>query len=269
MVALAALGPRVAGTEADRRAAEYVAESLRSSGYTVRIEPFRFPFFQTRRVHLQVLSPRPLALSPRAMIYSASTPGPVTASLVAAGKGLERDFAGVDASGKVVLVERGEIPFAEKARDASRSGAVAVVVYNHEPGSVVGTLGSRSQIPVVSIPREEGLVLLEMLREGPVTVSLDVQTTNEERTAHNMVGATGRATRKLVVGAHEELGLFGSQAYVRSRGIAGVVGMVNLDMVGVGERFLVGNTGQDDRLVEITLPSRSWWLWHAPPGWRR
>lgn len=296
VVALAALGPRVAGTDADRRAAEYVAESLRSSGYTVTIVPFRFPFFQTRWVRLQVLSPRPFMLNPRTMIYSPSTPGPVTAPLVAAGKGRKRDFVNVDALGKVVLVERGEVSFAEKARNASEAGAIALIVYNHEPGNVVGTLGSPSRIPVVSISREEGLVLLEMLRTGPVTVRLDVQTVNEERTGHNVVGASGPGLRKLVVGAHldsvegspgandnasgvavvleaarvlrpertrvelefvafgaEELGLYGSQAYVRSERIWGVVGMVNLDMVGVGERFLVGNTGQDDRLVEITL----------------
>jgi aminopeptidase YwaD len=296
VVALAALGPRVAGTETDRRATEYVAQSLRSFGYAVTTVPFRFPFFQTRRVRLQVLSPKSIELNPRAMIYSASTAGPITAPLVAAGKGLERDFVGVEVFGKVALVERGEIPFAEKARNASEAGATALIVYNHEPGSVVGTLGSPSRIPVVSISREEGLVLRQMLRTGPVTVTLDVQTVNEERTAHNVVGAAGQGKRKLVVGAHldsvegspgandnasgvavvlevarvlraegtpvglefvafgaEELGLYGSQAYVRSERIRGTVGMVNLDMVGVGERFLVGNTGQDDRLVEITL----------------
>jgi len=296
VVALAALGPRVAGTEGDRRAREYVAASFRSSGYAVHTLPFRFRFFQTRRVRLQVLFPQSIELNARPMIYSASTPGSVTAPLVEAGKGRERDIVGVDVFGKVVLVERGEIPFAEKARNASEAGAIALIVYNHEPGSVVGTLGSPSRIPVVSISREEGLVLLKLLRAGPVMVSLDVQTVNDERTAHNVVGAIGQTGRRLVVGAHldsvegspgandnasgvaaileaarvlraertpaglefvafdaEELGLYGSQAYVRSERIRGVVGMVNLDMVGVGERFLVGNTGPDDRLVEITL----------------
>jgi lactocepin len=38
------------------------------------------------------------------------------------------------AAGKVVLVERGNVPFVQKAINAQRAGATAIVVYNNQDG---------------------------------------------------------------------------------------------------------------------------------------
>ncbi len=297
VVALAAAGPRVAGGAAERRAVEYVAAQLRLAGYHVRVTDFPFPYFETRQVALEVTSPVRVRLSPRALAYSPSTGGVLVAPLVVAGRGLPEDFQEVDATGKVALVERGSITFLQKAENAARAGARAVVVYNHEPGPVVGTLTRPSEIPAVTVSREEGQRLRELVRRGPVLVSLLVDTLLETRASWNVVGELpGRSAARVLLGAHvdsvegspgandnasgvaaaleaarilrlrppawtvevaafgaEEGGLFGSSAYARSPRARGVSAMLNLDMVGVGERLRVGNTGADQRVVVAVL----------------
>lgn len=69
------------------------------------------------------------------------------------------DFpAGV--SGNIALIERGNTTFQQKALNAQSAGAVGVVIYNSLAGGFDGTLGSAgSWVPVVSISREDGLLL--------------------------------------------------------------------------------------------------------------
>jgi aminopeptidase YwaD len=295
--ALAALGPRVAGSATDRLAADYVAARLRDLGYEVTEQPFPFPYFETRRVSLEVVSPRRTAVEARVLIYSPSTPGPLTAEVVAAGRGTPQDFAGIAVRGKIALVERGDLRFADKVANAARAGAVAVVIYNNEPGSVVGTLLEPSAIPAVTISQADGRRLREWLQSGPVVVTLLVDTVHEQRSSTNVVGVLpGPAARRLVIGGHydsvegspgandnasgvaaalevarmlradpppvgveivafgaEEPGLYGSRFYTQSPRLAAVAGMVNLDMVGVGDRLLIGNTGSDARLVDAAV----------------
>ncbi len=297
VAALAGFGPRVAGTEAERRAVDYVASRLREMGYRVEVVAFPFPYFETRRVLLEVTAPVRASLNPRALLYSPSTDGVLWAPLVSAGLGRPEDFREVQAQGRAVLVERGEITFLEKAENAARAGARAVVVYNNEPGLVVGTLTRPTSIPAVTLSREEGLLLRDWIVRGEVVVSLVVDTRLQTRTSHNVVATLpGRQGARVLLGAHvdsveqspgandnasgvgaaleaarllrlkpppwtvevaafgaEELGLFGSEAYARSERVRGLRAMLNLDMVGVGERLLVGNTGSDRRVVESAL----------------
>lgn len=297
VVALAGADPRVAGTEAERRGVDYVAARLREMGYRVEVMAFPFPYFETLKVGLEVTSPARITLNPRALVYSPSTEGVLAAPLVFAALGRPEDFRAVEVQGRVALVQRGQIPFLEKVENAARAGARAVVVYNHEPGPLVGTLTRRSSVPAVTISGEEGLRLRDLLAQGPVLVSLVVDTRLETRTSHNVVATlTGRDGGRVLLGAHvdsvegspgandnasgvgaaleaarllraqpppwtvevvafgaEELGLFGSEAYARSERVRGLRAMLNLDMVGVGPRLLVGNTGSDRRVVEAAL----------------
>lgn len=59
-------------------------------------------------------------------------------------------------------------------------------------------------------------------------------------------------TVQFVLFAAEELGLFGSAAFAAERR-QGIVAMVNLDMVGWGERLMVGNAGRDEAIVELAV----------------
>lgn len=204
------IGPRVAGTPSDERAAEYVASQLRRLGYTVERQPFQFRVFEeVQPPLLTILSPAATTLSPVTLEYSASTPdGGVEAELGAAGLGRDEDLRGRRLDGKVVLVERGQIRFAEKAANAAASGAVAVIVYNNQPGPAqAGTLVDPSRIPAVMISQEEGQRLVQVLNAGTVRVRLVVATVVGQRTSQNIIGIKmgTRSPREIVVvGGHAD-----------------------------------------------------------------
>ena len=78
----------------------------------------------------------------------------------------------------VALIERGTITFEEKVARVAEAGAVAAIVYNNDSGLFGGTLMNQSPIPVVSMSREDGGEVLEMMGSGDVeaTVSVNVET---------------------------------------------------------------------------------------------
>ncbi|MCB1607827.1 MAG: S8 family serine peptidase [Xanthomonadales bacterium] len=64
-------------------------------------------------------------------------------------------------NGQIVLCQRGNISFADKANNAAAGGAAGVVVYNNEPGGFGGTLsGAGPNIPVQSMSQEDGEALV-------------------------------------------------------------------------------------------------------------
>ena len=53
------------------------------------------------------------------------------------GLGEKADFEGIDVAGKVAVISRGIITFAEKVANAEAAGAIAVMITNNEPGSIL------------------------------------------------------------------------------------------------------------------------------------
>ncbi|MFN4336944.1 MAG: S8 family serine peptidase [Candidatus Nitrosocaldus sp.] len=113
----------------------------------------------------------------------------VTGELVYANFATTKDIEGLDLNGKIVLAERGGplqivngvetrevVYFSDKERNVASKGAIALIVYNNEPGAFYGTLihennssDYRARIPVVSISREDGLRIKGMLEKGIVS----------------------------------------------------------------------------------------------------
>lgn len=204
------IGPRAAGTEGDRKAIDYVADQFRDLGYTVERQAFPFRYFEeTQRPQLTVTAPSARRLSPVTMLYSASTAEEgIETEVVAAGLGRKEDFAGRAVEGKIALVERGEIFFSAKVANAAAAGAVAVVLYNNQPGPpTVGTLLGPSRIPAVIVSQEEGRALQREVEAGAVRVRLMVRTISETRTSYNVIGikrGTSRPSEVVVVGGHRD-----------------------------------------------------------------
>ncbi|MGT2926333.1 S8 family serine peptidase [Streptococcus cuniculipharyngis] len=81
---------------------------------------------------------------------------------VAAGLGLPTDFDGLDLTGKLALIKRGEITFTEKIANAAAAGAIGVVVYNNRPGEANITMSLEEAgfvVPSLFIPYEFGEAL--------------------------------------------------------------------------------------------------------------
>ena len=281
------IGKRLAGSEGEARAAEYLADQLRSYGYDVTIEPFSFEGFVNYGATLsddagQEFTPTTLYLSGA---------GDVRGRVVFAGLGGPGDFPS-DTSGAIALIQRGVIKFQEKVANAAAAGAVGVVIYNNEAGEFRGNLESPSTIPAVSLSAAEG----GRIREYRGQLHLQVDTFNGRVDSHNVVARPHGGSCEILAGGHfdsvpagpgandnasgsatvvelarvisgspvagrvcfatfgaEELGLHGSKAFVASLDTAdrlALRAMLNFDMVGVGGTWSVIGSPQ---LVQMAL----------------
>ena len=265
------IGIRPAGTEAEREAADYIASQLRDAGYVVDIEAFDTSY---RGDHSSIAA-QGEGPSLQALALASSSNGTATAPLVHAGLGAPEDFEDVDVRGAIALLDRGVVPFRDKARNAQDAGAVAVVIVNHDRRLFGGTLGAQSgvTIPVLGVAGQTGEALRALADDGtPVTVTADVG--RQSLTSQNVVGRNGEC--RAYLGAHydsvpygpgandnasgtallielartnrveglcviafgaEEVGLLGSQAFVDAHDVSDVVFMLNFDMVArIGQR---------------------------------
>ena len=84
--------------------------------------------------------------------------------------GLGRDAGDFpdQAFGRIALIQRGGVPFRQKAKAAEAAGALAAVIVNNTTGNFWGTLGDATPndpqpaIPVLSIAQEDGEYLLRL-----------------------------------------------------------------------------------------------------------
>jgi len=287
------VGPRPTGSDAERQAAQYIAQQLTSYGYQTETQEFTFEFYLAETATLEMVAPESLSLDPRALHLSAA--GDVTAELVSAGIGRPEDFPPQGLGGGVALIERGELSFSEKVANAAAAGAAAVIISNNQPDIFRGDLEVESIIPAVALSQEQGRQLLSLLDQGTVTVHLFVEAGRQAEQSQNVVARAAEEDCQVAVGAHydslaevpgandnasgvaalletarvlvaigeqegvcflafgaEEPGLFGSRHFVTSLGTEGrssLKGMVNLDMVGVGEEWqLIGSPALVERI---------------------
>ena len=89
--------------------------------------------------------------------------------LVPAGLGKPEDFQGKDFKGKYALVQRGEIFFADKAKNAGAAGAVGIIIYNNAPGLIEGALttdGTTLPVAAFMVEQEVGQRVLAEINSG-------------------------------------------------------------------------------------------------------
>ncbi|KAA0548646.1 S8 family serine peptidase [Bacillus sp. BGMRC 2118] len=86
--------------------------------------------------------------------------------IVFAGKGYPQDIPS-SVKGKIALIERGTIPFTEKAINALKEGAIGVIIYNNVKGEFAGGLEVGVSIPVVSVSKDDGVFLKGKMKQQP------------------------------------------------------------------------------------------------------
>ena len=120
------------------------------------------------------------------MVGTQSLAEPITSQIIFGKYGRVHDLLENNFEGSILLIERGSdieneiVYFSDKEKNAADVGAKAIVVYNNEPGIFFGELiheyvdeGYNPTIPALSLSREDGLVIKEILQSDTKGV-LDV-----------------------------------------------------------------------------------------------
>ncbi|MDT5300383.1 MAG: hypothetical protein QOG79_3625, partial [Mycobacterium sp.] len=124
-------GNRAAGTPGYEASVDYVADALRSKGFDVQVPEFevRLPFADPPTVTVGGTN-----VAAKPLEYTVGTPqdgvrGPLVPARVEDTPGCTAaDYDGMPVAGAVVLVDRGQCPFAAKQAAAAERGAVALIV---------------------------------------------------------------------------------------------------------------------------------------------
>jgi aminopeptidase YwaD len=250
---------RLAGSEGEADAAEFLRETLASYGYDAVVQTFPFESVLQYDTGLIVESPE---LTVAASAMGGTPNGAAEAEMVVAGIGRPEEFP-PETAGKIALMERGTLFFSEKAQNAAEAGAVAALIYNNGPGSFIGQLGDDVSIPVVSLPQRDGLVLVDLVSEGPVNATLSVNVTTAEGESSNVVATPPDGECTVIAGGHLDSVANGPGANDNGSGTAVVVELAralaadgDLDEVcfvlfGAEEIGLLGSSHYVDSLTDL------------------
>jgi hypothetical protein len=193
-------GERATGTPGYDASVRYVAARLRESGWRVTVQqvPLRVPS-ERSPVRLSVASQdrlKPLT-DFRVPTYSGAGGGRGRVSRV--GSGCARsDYAALE-RGAVALADAGGCSILEKARNAARAGALALLAAGAwgPRGVPSATLVSPARLPVLLVGRRAE----RALGEGG-EVSLRVDTEVSRATTQNVIAEAGEGDRVAMAGAH-------------------------------------------------------------------
>ncbi|TKH04889.1 M28 family peptidase [Peribacillus simplex] len=188
--------PRVAGTDSEYKAVQFIKKQFQSYGYKADIEEFNFlSYTDPNLVELSVAG-FDGEIQANHLTYSVN--GDLSGEVVYAGLGTKEELEETDVVGKIALIQRGSLTFAEKVLNAAEKGAAGVILFNNADGELNGTLGGANDkyIPSVTITKKDGEALLEKLNaEVKLTASLKIEGAySGEKTSYNVV-ATKKATK--------------------------------------------------------------------------
>lgn len=203
-------GTRAVGTPGYEASVDYVVNALRHSGFDVETPEFSARVFHADAGSVTVAGQNVPA---HALEYSLGTPpdgvtGPLVAAPAGDGPGCKvSDYDRVPAQGSVVLVDRGNCPFAQKEDAAAQRGAVAmIVVDNVDEEQMGGTLGANTdvKIPAVSVTKSVGAQLRAQLGPTPEPITVKLNASTQSFKARNIIAQTktGSTTDVVVAGAH-------------------------------------------------------------------
>ncbi|MDP9424544.1 MAG: M20/M25/M40 family metallo-hydrolase [Actinomycetota bacterium] len=215
-------GNRAASTPGYDASAEYVADQLRKAGYTVDVQPFEAPYYEELLpAKLEVVAPdkRPYQEGEDFSTLQFSGSGAVVAPVRPVDLGEPEDSSsGCERSdfqrlvrGEVALLRRGSCPFEEKALNAKKAGASAVVIFNDGGEGQTGILkggtlgGPGIGIPVIGASFDVGEDLANLVEDGrKAAVRVAASTVSENRRTTNVIAETksGDEDGTVVVGAH-------------------------------------------------------------------
>jgi hypothetical protein len=220
----ASIPSRLAGSDNQRRMAEYSAQTLRGAGIPATMYTLPGLVSYPEKAEFKVLSPVDMTIEANTLGHSTPTrPEGVQGPLLDVYTGAFEEFAGKDPRGAITLSELSYSPARhEKQRIAGLLGAAGCVMMNwgHDTnasvpwGSVKPVWGNPTPdnygtempvLPCIGIARTEGLRLREMAKQGPVRVWFRTKVENGWRPIWITTGEIpARSDDFVVLGGHQD-----------------------------------------------------------------
>jgi carboxypeptidase Q len=215
------IGGRVTGSPQNRAASELILATLKEAGFeNAHFEEYPLESrWQRGPATARIVSPiaRPILVG--SMGWVPGTAGEIAAPLRDAGAPASRDWMPPDdVRGAIVVVDPrqiGEDPAvvmrALIAQRLAAAGAAAMLIPSDKPGRMLYTSAfgfyPKGPLPVISVAREDALLLRRLLAKGPVTIALDVHNTFDStpyRERNVVADLPGAALKDevVLVGAH-------------------------------------------------------------------
>jgi aminopeptidase YwaD len=234
------VGPRVAGSEAEAQAADYVAGQFRAAGAEVEEEPFDFPGFAVRGAKLEVYghdarSVRGVPL----MFCGAAPPEGIKGDAILFRGGDPARYAGwivlarVGAAGEPYSTAGKTRAYLEAARWATQARAAALILFPREgPAFAVSLDPAAAPPPAFSISAAEGQdLLLALARRERLQVHLRLDAGAQPMRSRNVIarirGGHG-PSRRIVFAAHTDTQIGAPGGNDNAAGLAALIEIARL-----------------------------------------
>ncbi|MGC5031752.1 M28 family peptidase [Micromonospora sp. DT229] len=207
------IGPRIGGTESERRAANYIAAHFDKLGYDTTLQPFTVADKFTGQLSSPAGLPTDLNWQTGASAHAALNTS-VTGSVVDVRAGAASDYP-ADVRGKIVLVDYVAARREQVVATAVAAGAAGVILMAADaaPPRLAGTFsptlpGSANNpvpIPVLAVAQSQKNRLRALLAAGPLTLTA-ATTAHRNLTSNNVlaerVGRSGKNGPIVMISAH-------------------------------------------------------------------
>lgn len=176
-------GPRVDGSPASISTVEYIEHCLSSYGCEIDKIPMEFPYVKNHQSQLVVQGTESLNIPCSVNLRAKLTGnGYIEGEAVFVNTGLEKDYKGVDANGKIVFAAEteyweGKLMVPAKYYQAVKRGAAAFIFSDKRDDSLITTWGlvpGMTEIPTVSIPYDYYTELKKRNQREHITLQLKV-----------------------------------------------------------------------------------------------
>ncbi len=214
---------RLSGSEEERKIVSYFKQMMEKEKIPVIIHEIDAYVSFPRESKLELISPesRTIPCSTLAQIQSTPDSG-IEGEVVYVNHGAMGDYEGVDAKGKITLVEFSQAPpRPEKVRIATLKGAIGQIQMNwglaeHDSlplGTVKAIWGNPTDedfhlmptLPAIGITRGEGEKLLSLVKNGTVRVRLTAKADREWRKIllpHIIIPGNGASKKFVLLAGH-------------------------------------------------------------------
>ena len=193
------LGPRESATAQEAVAAEYLQDRFQESGYETEIQRFTIEDLALAGMGLRLELPAPEEFA--ALPLERSGLGDVSGILTPVGLAMPGDLPDGGLEGRIAFAKRGVITFQAKAENVFAAGAVGLVIYNNVFGPFRGVLATQPDFPVISISRNDGEAIEDLLADSEIEALITL--TTKDLPSQNVIAEKkGPGESVVVLGGH-------------------------------------------------------------------